>query len=183
MNWYRITNKSMTFDAFSTVSFDRHKPLCFPASPPIGLGATDKPWVIAGNAMSLLAGQRTISVFVLPSYPRRMLKDYSATFAGKLSPLNKSFALVFSRLKGIGRALSEAKFIAYKMLVCSHGGKATSLSAASQGNTMGSGTTGAACMNTGRKFIGIEMDDGCFHIAAGRITAATPALENPPLYP
>ena len=35
--------------------------------------------------------------------------------------------------------------------------------------TMGSGTTGVACMNTGRKFIGIELDDNYFEIATKRI--------------
>ena len=35
--------------------------------------------------------------------------------------------------------------------------------------TMGSGTTGVACVNTGRKFIGIELDQGYFEIARDRI--------------
>lgn len=35
--------------------------------------------------------------------------------------------------------------------------------------TMGSGSTGVACLNTGRKFIGIEMDDKYFEIAKNRI--------------
>lgn len=35
--------------------------------------------------------------------------------------------------------------------------------------TMGSGTTGVACVNTGRKFIGIEMDDDYYNIAFERI--------------
>jgi DNA modification methylase len=35
--------------------------------------------------------------------------------------------------------------------------------------TMGSGTTGVACANTGRRFIGIEMDKGYFNIAKERI--------------
>jgi len=35
--------------------------------------------------------------------------------------------------------------------------------------TMGSGTTGVACVNTNRKFIGIEMDDNYFEIAKNRI--------------
>lgn len=36
-------------------------------------------------------------------------------------------------------------------------------------NTMGSGSTGIACLNTGRKFIGIELDDKYFDIAYNRI--------------
>lgn len=39
-------------------------------------------------------------------------------------------------------------------------------------NTMGSGTTGVACVNTNRKFIGIEMDENYFNIAELRITEA-----------
>jgi site-specific DNA-methyltransferase (adenine-specific) len=34
---------------------------------------------------------------------------------------------------------------------------------------MGSGTTGIACIRTGRKFIGIEIDPGYFQIACDRI--------------
>ena len=36
-------------------------------------------------------------------------------------------------------------------------------------NTMGSGTTGVACRNTCRRFIGIEMDKTYFDIAVSRI--------------
>jgi len=42
--------------------------------------------------------------------------------------------------------------------------------------TMGSGTTGVACKNLGRKFIGIELDQGYFDIAEKRINAALEAL-------
>lgn len=38
--------------------------------------------------------------------------------------------------------------------------------------TCGSGTTGAACANTGRKFIGIELDDNYFNIAKERVLKA-----------
>lgn len=38
-------------------------------------------------------------------------------------------------------------------------------------NCMGSGTTGVACANLGRKFIGIEMDDKYFEISKERIVA------------
>lgn len=43
-------------------------------------------------------------------------------------------------------------------------------------NTMGSGTTGVACVNTGRSFIGIERDPGYYDIACKRIEAAQPQL-------
>ena len=36
-------------------------------------------------------------------------------------------------------------------------------------NTMGSGSTGVACMNTNRKFLGIEMDADYFQVAKDRI--------------
>lgn len=39
-------------------------------------------------------------------------------------------------------------------------------------NCMGSGTTGVACANTGRSFIGIERDEKYFAIAEQRISAA-----------
>jgi DNA modification methylase len=39
-------------------------------------------------------------------------------------------------------------------------------------NTMGSGSTGVACVNTNRKFIGIEMDENYFNIACDRIEDA-----------
>ena len=35
--------------------------------------------------------------------------------------------------------------------------------------TMGSGTTGVACKNTNRKFIGVELDKNYFDIAVNRI--------------
>ncbi len=45
---------------------------------------------------------------------------------------------------------------------------------------MGSGTTGVACMQTGRNFIGIEIDPGYFAIAKKRIEDAA---AQPPLIP
>lgn len=39
-------------------------------------------------------------------------------------------------------------------------------------NTMGSGTTGVACANTNRRFVGIERDEKYFDIARQRIEAA-----------
>ena len=39
-------------------------------------------------------------------------------------------------------------------------------------NTMGSGSTGVACVNTNRKFIGIELEEKYFNIAENRIEEA-----------
>lgn len=44
-------------------------------------------------------------------------------------------------------------------------------------NCMGSGTTGVACANTGRRFIGMEMDAGYFAIAEQRIKQAFEARQ------
>ena len=44
--------------------------------------------------------------------------------------------------------------------------------------TMGSGTTGVACVNTNRKFIGIELDENYFKIAQDRIHKAINEKEN-----
>jgi len=46
-------------------------------------------------------------------------------------------------------------------------------------NTMGSGTTGVACVNTGRNFIGIERDPTYFAIAEKRIADARSLLTPP----
>lgn len=43
---------------------------------------------------------------------------------------------------------------------------------------MGSGTTGVACVNTGRRFIGIERDETYFAIAQKRISEARPTIED-----
>lgn len=44
--------------------------------------------------------------------------------------------------------------------------------------TMGSGSTGVACINTNRSFIGIEKDDKYFSIAKTRIEAAQKEVQN-----
>ena len=44
--------------------------------------------------------------------------------------------------------------------------------------TMGSGSTGVACVNTNRDFIGIELDDKYFSIAKDQIEAAQKEVQN-----
>ena len=47
---------------------------------------------------------------------------------------------------------------------------------------MGSGTTGVACVKTGRRFIGIELDPRYFAIAVKRITAAIEQRAGGPMF-
>lgn len=47
-------------------------------------------------------------------------------------------------------------------------------------NTMGSGTTGVACVNLNRNFYGIEKDEGYFKIAVDRILKAESKLADKP---
>lgn len=47
-------------------------------------------------------------------------------------------------------------------------------------NCFGSGTTGVACVNTGRRFIGIEKDPGYFETGRRRIEAAIAAIQPAP---
>ncbi len=51
-------------------------------------------------------------------------------------------------------------------------GKATEVGATVLDPFMGSGTTGVACVQTGRRFIGVEIDAGYFKIAKRRIEEA-----------
>ena len=44
--------------------------------------------------------------------------------------------------------------------------------------TMGSGSTGVACVNTNRNFIGIELDDTYFEIAKKRIEDTIMSYKN-----
>lgn len=46
-------------------------------------------------------------------------------------------------------------------------------------NTMGSGTTGVAAVNTGRHFIGIERDPAYFDMASARIDRTLAELTHP----
>lgn len=39
-------------------------------------------------------------------------------------------------------------------------------------NCMGSGSTGVACLNTNREFIGMELDEKYFQVACDRLGAA-----------
>lgn len=79
-------------------------------------------------------------------YPTNLLRVSNAARKGKVHPTQKPVALM-------------------EYLIQTY----TNKGEIALDNCMGSGTTGVACMNTGRRFIGIEMDTGYFEIAKNRI--------------
>lgn len=82
-------------------------------------------------------------------YPKAIIEASNASQVGKLHPTQKPVALMEYLVKTY---TNEGEVVL--------------------DFTMGSGTTGVACANTNRKFIGIELDQGYFNIAQERIQKA-----------
>lgn len=75
--------------------------------------------------------------------------------------------LEFATINGVHQTQKPVALLEYLIKTYTHEGH-TVLDA-----TMGSGSTGVACVNTNRKFIGIELDPEYFKIAKERINTAT----------
>lgn len=86
-------------------------------------------------------------------YPKSILEISNASQSGKVHPTQKPVALM-------------------EYLIRTYTNEGDTV----LDNCMGSGTTGVACANTGRRFIGIEMDAGYFDIARKRIEQAQQSL-------
>ena len=82
-------------------------------------------------------------------YPKSIIKISNANHKGKLHPTQKPVALMEYLIKTY--TLEGETVLDF---------------------TMGSGSTGVACLNTNRKFIGIELDSNYFDIATKRIWEA-----------
>lgn len=82
-------------------------------------------------------------------YPKNLLNFSNAVNKGKLHPTQKPVALLEYLIKTY--TLEGETVLDF---------------------TMGSGSTGVAAVNTGRKFIGIELDENYFKIAEDRISSA-----------
>ena len=87
-------------------------------------------------------------------YPKNLIEIGNASQVGKVHPTQKPVALMEYLIKTY---TNEGETV--------------------MDNCMGSGTTGVACMNTGRKFIGMEQDAEYFQVARARIESATPIPE------
>ena len=74
--------------------------------------------------------------------------------------------LKFSRERGLHPTQKPVKLLEYLIKTYTNEGEIV------LDFTMGSGSTGVACANTNRKFIGIELDENYFNIAKERINTA-----------
>jgi len=95
------------------------------------------------NAFNVKGGEKTYNNIY---YPQSILEKTNAGRTGRLHPTQKPEALL-------------------EYLVKTYTNEGDTV----LDNTMGSGTTGVACKNLNRSFIGIEMDDKYFEIAKKRI--------------
>lgn len=82
-------------------------------------------------------------------YPKSIMEFSNANQKGKVHPTQKPVALLEYLIKTY---TNEGEVVL--------------------DNCMGSGSTGVACVNTGRNFIGIELDENYFNIAKNRIEQA-----------
>ena len=86
-------------------------------------------------------------------YPKTIITESNANNKGKIHPTQKPVALMEYLIKTYSKEGETVLDF-----------------------TMGSGTTGVACVNTGRNFIGIEMDENYFNIAKERINKAKESI-------
>ena len=99
-----------------------------------------------GNGSEVYGDYTNVSSTNNTYYPRNIIKVSNSNHTNRLHPTQKPVALFEYLIKTYtnpGELVSD--------------------------NCMGSGTTAIACMNTGRNFIGFEMDKGYYDIACKRI--------------
>lgn len=92
----------------------------------------------------------------------RLKKSYVQSFTGYPNQ-----TLVFSNDKGFHPTQKPVALMEYLIKTYTNEGETV------LDFTMGSGSTGVACVNTNRNFIGIELDEKYFEIAKKRIKEAT----------
>ena len=108
-----------------------------------------------GKGNSIATGMKEITPAMSGEYfPKSILEISNAVRKGKVHPTQKPIALMEYLVKTYTQPGETVLDF-----------------------TMGSGTTGVACANLGRDFIGIEMDETYFKIACERISKAQSPLE------
>ena len=106
-----------------------------------GVGVNDKTEIMGGKTTKPQS-----KIVRDKKYPKNLLTFSNASQKGKVHPTQKPVALMEYLIKTYTQEGETVLDF-----------------------TMGSGTTGVACTNTNRKFIGIERDDKYFDISVKRI--------------
>jgi len=92
------------------------------------------------------------------------LSECKETFNDEYYPVSiQEFSMAGSRINRLHPTAKPVALLEYLIKTYTNEGETV------LDNTMGSGTTGVACVNTNRNFIGIEKDDKYFEIASNRI--------------
>lgn len=127
-----------------------------PTYNPQGLTRLDKVKVSQPHTQNVYKGKKNPSIQTHTGYPKHLLEFANdAAFGGKrLHPTQKPVAL-----------------LEYLVKTYTNPGDLV------LDNCMGSGSTGVACVNTGRRFIGMEMEEEYFEIAKQRINNAVFSLQ------
>ena len=121
-----------------------------PTYNPQGLIKLDKIKISLPHEASVYQKKKNPSIQTHTGYPKHLLEFVNeATSNKRLHPTQKPVALLEYLIKTY---TNEGEVIL--------------------DNCMGSGSTGVACINTNRKFIGIELDEKYFNIAKDRINIA-----------
>ena len=124
--------------------FYKHKPQYNPQ----GLVKLDKPKINRPNKQTdiyVWRGKESIQKYT--NYPKNLL-EFKGVSLGRLHPTQKPVELL-------------------EYLVKTYTNEGDTV----LDNCMGSGSTGEACINTNRKFIGIELDENYFNLAKKRLSA------------
>lgn len=143
-----LNAKRMPMKSHENISvFYRSQPTYNPQGTVSGVFNNNRPVKSSGRSTDLFGAEKEISISSVGGYPLTVLK-YGKDAYGKqsLHPTQKPVALTEYLIKTY---TNEGETVL--------------------DNCMGSGTTGVACVNTGRNFIGIEKDEAYFAIAKTRI--------------
>ena len=195
MNRNRFSDNNSAFLTSSLVSFDSLVSLAYPRSPSISIISAEIVPMIFSLIKIVIAFLIAEFTFILPCYPLRNFKFFSAILTSFFSILGKSFPFHLLSRKSICWLFANPVFISNSRLTSTRNatifrmflfsGKRLVAHFADMimcfhrriiPQTMGSGTTGVACKLTGRNFIGIELDDEYFEIAKNRIESTQPPL-------
>ena len=135
----------MPYDELRAI-YDNEKPSRGMIYNPQGLKELDSPIVTKRSKSALYRSHRPTNVQTVTGYPTNVLEFKNIPQNQRLHPTQKPVELLEYLIK---------TYTHEDMTVLDF--------------TMGSGSTGVACLNTNRRFIGIELDENYYNIAKERI--------------